>query len=121
MLRLRQEVSGSLRGNTLKTAQQKSGRVPWISGGPPLSKQAIGSNSEGESMYWLPGETIATGASYFLCRCGQSAKKPFCDGTHTKGFDGEEISIRGQSMAAVGQHQIPGGELCLPRKDTIVS
>jgi len=28
--------------------------------------------------YALPGETI------FLCRCGGSANKPFCDGTHKK-------------------------------------
>lgn len=30
------------------------------------------------------GETIKESEKVFLCRCGQSANKPFCDGTHKK-------------------------------------
>lgn len=36
------------------------------------------------------GSLIKECEQAFLCRCGQSANKPFCDGTHRKvGFTGE--------------------------------
>ncbi|WP_288927980.1 CDGSH iron-sulfur domain-containing protein [uncultured Maritimibacter sp.] len=36
------------------------------------------------------GRQVAVGEKMFLCRCGQSANKPFCDGSHTRaGFTTE--------------------------------
>lgn len=47
---------------------------------------------EGEvPLYDADGNAVETRGSgrYFLCRCGQSANKPFCDGTHKRvDFDG---------------------------------
>jgi CDGSH-type Zn-finger protein len=66
-----------------------------VSGGLPLRKQTIGANSAGESAKWIAGESIPAAAQYALCRCGQSAKKPFCDGSHSKSkFDGTETASR---------------------------
>ncbi|AUH34551.1 CDGSH iron-sulfur domain-containing protein [Paracoccus tegillarcae] len=36
------------------------------------------------------GRPVATGTKFFLCRCGHSKNKPYCDGSHTKaGFEAE--------------------------------
>jgi CDGSH-type Zn-finger protein len=57
--------------------------------GPYLVSGDVTVRREGEE----PLEAKATTA---LCRCGQSAKKPYCDGAHAKvGFDGTETAARG--------------------------
>ena len=66
-----------------------------VSGTVPLCKEVIGANEGGESVQWEPGQTYPAQAQYALCRCGHSANKPFCDGTHVKvGFDGTETASR---------------------------
>lgn len=67
----------------------------WVAGELPLSKLIIGANEADESVRWEQGEQLASHGQYALCRCGHSAKKPFCDGTHQKfGFDGTETASR---------------------------
>ncbi|HKJ35306.1 MAG TPA: CDGSH iron-sulfur domain-containing protein [Solirubrobacterales bacterium] len=42
------------------------------------------------------GETVSSNGKAFLCRCGRSSNKPFCDGTHNEvGFDGTETADHG--------------------------
>ena len=66
-----------------------------VSGGLPLITEVIGANVDGESVQWQQGRRFPLQSEYALCRCGQSANKPFCDGTHAKvGFDGTETASR---------------------------
>ena len=45
----------------------------------------------GEPLNWKLDEVLETKGPYELCRCGHSAKKPYCDGTHCEiDFDGTE-------------------------------
>lgn len=42
------------------------------------------------------GNEYETKSTMFLCRCGASTNKPFCDGTHSKiGFEAAERAVRG--------------------------
>ncbi|MGZ5916097.1 MAG: CDGSH iron-sulfur domain-containing protein [Methyloceanibacter sp.] len=66
-----------------------------VSGNLPLAQVTIGADAEGESVRWEWGRKYPDQAQYALCRCGGSARKPDCDGTHAKiGFKGTETASR---------------------------
>lgn len=64
-----------------------------VTGNVPLSRAIIETNAQGESEAWKEGARYATKEPYYLCRCGHSSNRPYCDGTHDRvGFDGEECA-----------------------------
>jgi CDGSH-type Zn-finger protein len=66
-----------------------------VEGSVPIARQTIVADGAGNSVEWRTGQEIATTTSYALCRCGQSANKPFCDDSHLRvGFDGTETASR---------------------------
>ena len=66
-----------------------------VAGDIPLARQTIVTDAEGGSDTWREGDAVAHRANYALCRCGASATKPFCDGSHTRiGFVGAETASR---------------------------
>jgi CDGSH-type Zn-finger protein len=66
-----------------------------VEGAVPMVRQSIVADAQGDSREWQEGESFETKETYALCRCGQSATKPYCDGSHVRvGFDGSETASR---------------------------
>lgn len=59
----------------MNTAKQPT-ELKVVNGGPLIVK--------GEVKLILPDGTEQSGTKMFICRCGKSANKPFCDGSHAK-------------------------------------
>jgi CDGSH-type Zn-finger protein len=89
-----------------------------VKGDIPLARMTIVADAEGGSESWRQGEAVAHRETYFLCRCGASGTKPFCDGSHARiGFDGTETASR----APYGEQAktIPGPALSLTDADAL--
>jgi CDGSH-type Zn-finger protein len=80
--------------NTPRITVGKNGPYT-LEGGVPLANQHIVANEQGESIEWREGDAFPSSETCSLCRCGASATKPFCDGSHKRvGFDGTETASR---------------------------
>jgi CDGSH-type Zn-finger protein len=64
-----------------------------LSGDVPLRRTRAVMSEHGEPLTWQTTSRLESGPFVALCRCGGSANKPFCDGTHkAAGFDGTEAA-----------------------------
>ncbi len=77
-----------------------------VEGTVPLAVQTIVTDAGGTAIGWRQGGELDSRASYALCRCGQSADKPYCDGSHVRtGFTGTETAT-GDSYESQATEQV---------------
>ncbi|MGI6153031.1 MAG: CDGSH iron-sulfur domain-containing protein [Christensenellaceae bacterium] len=60
---------------------------------------------KGASLKWEKGKTYPKEQNCYLCRCGHSEHKPYCDGTHNHiGFEGSETAKHGKDDSGTVQY-----------------
>ncbi len=63
-----------------------------VSGDLPLYRRRAVESEHGEPLAWVTTEQLDGGERYLLCRCGMSARKPFCDASHRQGFAADDVA-----------------------------
>ncbi len=64
-----------------------------VTGDVPLYRRRSVQSEHGEPLAWETTEHLDTKDRYVLCRCGESGRKPFCDGTHARrGFAADDTA-----------------------------
>jgi CDGSH-type Zn-finger protein len=64
-----------------------------VEGQVPLVKKTQIVSEFGEPLNWKKEGELKVEGPYYLCRCGGSGNKPYCDGTHrSNGFEGTETA-----------------------------
>jgi CDGSH-type Zn-finger protein len=71
----------------------KPGGPLLVNGSVPLVRKTAVHSEHGEPLAWKTSDGITDRGTYALCRCGESANKPFCDGAHSNaGFEGVDTA-----------------------------
>ena len=80
-----------------------------VTGDLAITPKRMVLSSQNEPLTWATEGRLPSDSPTFLCRCGQSSNKPFCDGSHlTADFDGTETASTDSFSEQAKTYDSPG-------------